>query len=309
MTQVAQRLGGGWTRQKLDVVENYLVAYTRVMQKQTNFRTWYFDGFAGSGFIDLSREQSMEPLLLGYDGVMSGSVKRAMENPRIDFDEYLFVEKDLDKCRSLDALMGEYPELSTRLIHGDCNSVVLDWAADLDRRKDRGVVFLDPFKLEVNWTTVEALGRSGVVDLWLWFPLWVVNRLLKRDGYPYGPHANALERVYGGDAWMRLYHEESVMADFWGEPKREVRREDRAAVVDLYREQMLGCFHSVSESSDGWFYRPDGTPLYVLLFACANQRGSEIAMKIAKHLLSPEFLRPTAWQGEMLLGTGWTGSA
>ena len=32
----------------------------------------------------------MEPLLLGYDGVMSGSVKRAMENPRIDFDEYLF---------------------------------------------------------------------------------------------------------------------------------------------------------------------------------------------------------------------------
>ena len=88
----------------------------------------------------------------------------------------------------------EYPELSTRLIHGDCNSVVLDWAASLDRRKDRGVVFLDPFKLEVNWTTVEALGRSGVVDLWLWFPLWVVNRLLKRDGYPYGSHANALER-------------------------------------------------------------------------------------------------------------------
>ena len=36
MTQVAQRFGGGWTRQKLDVVENYLVAYTRVMQKQTN---------------------------------------------------------------------------------------------------------------------------------------------------------------------------------------------------------------------------------------------------------------------------------
>ena len=68
--------------------------------------------------------------------------------------------------------MGEYLlRLSTRLIHGDCNSVVLDWAADLDRRKDRGVVFLDPFKLEVNWTTVEALGRSGVVDLWLWFPL------------------------------------------------------------------------------------------------------------------------------------------
>ena len=169
MVQVAQRFGGGWTRQKLDVVESYLVAYTRVMQKQTNFRTWYFDGFAGSGFIDLSKEPLMEPLFLGYDSVMSGSAKRAMENPRIDFDEYVFVEKDLEKCRSLGALMGEYPDLSTRLIRDDCNAVVLDWAASLDRRKDRGVVFLDPFKLEVNWTTVEALGRSGVVDLWLWW--------------------------------------------------------------------------------------------------------------------------------------------
>ena len=74
-------------------------------------------------------------------------------------------------------------------------------------------------------------------------------------------------------------------------------------MVELYREQMLGCFHSVSESSDGWFYRPDGTPLYVLLFACANPRGSEIAMKIAKYLLSPEFLRPTAVQSEMSLVT------
>ena len=219
----------------------------------------------------------------------------------MDFDEYLFVEKDLEKCKSLDALRMEYPELSTRLIHGDCNAVVLDWAASLDRRKDRGVVFLDPFKLEVNWTTVEALGRSGVVDLWLWFPLWVVNRLLKRDGYPYGSHANALRRVYGSDAWKRLYHEESFMSDFWGEPKREIRREDRAAVVNLYREQMLGCFNNVSESSDGWFYRPDGTPLYVLLFACANPRGSDVAMRIAKYLLSPEFLRPTAVQSELAL--------
>jgi three-Cys-motif partner protein len=301
MVQVAQRFGGGWTRQKLDVVESYLVAYSRVMQKQTSFSTWYFDGFAGSGFIDLSRDPLMEPLLPGQDSVMSGSAKRAMENPRIDFDEYVFVEKDQEKFDSLEALSGEYPDLSKQLVRGDCNAVVLDWAASLDRRTDRAVVFLDPFKLDVNWTTVEALGRSGVVDLWLWFPLWVVNRLLKRDGYPFERHASALERVYGGDAWKRLYHEESVMADFWGEPKREVRRDDRAAVVNLYREQMLSCFHTVSESSDGWFYRPDGTPLYVLLFACANPRGSDVAMKIAKYLLSPEFLRPAAFQGELAI--------
>lgn len=74
-------------------------------------------------------------------------------------------------------------------------------------------------------------------------------------------------------------------------------------MVDLHREQMLGCFHSVSESSDGWFYRPNGTPLHVLFFACANSRGREIAMRIAKYLLSPEFLMPTAVQSEISLVT------
>ena len=299
MVRKTQSFGGGWTRQKLDVVENYLVSYTRVMKNQPGFRTWYFDGFAGSGSVDTGGVPSTVPLLPGYETVMAGSARRALENPQIDFDEYVFVEKDPECFESLEALAGEFPNRKTQLVRGDCNAVVLDWAQTLDRRVDRAVVFLDPFKLEVDWTTVEALGRTGVVDLWLWFPLWVVNRLLKRDDFPHPPHAVALERVYGGDAWRRLYDAQSPMADFWGHTEQVVRRKERAAVVDLYREQMLECFYSVSESSDGWFYRPDGTPLYVLLFACANQRGSEVAMRIAKYLLSRDFLNPPAVQAPL----------
>ena len=296
MVSAPQSFGGAWTRQKLDVVEHYLVAYSRVMKHRPGFRTWYFDGFAGSGSVDTGGDPSAVPLIPGYETVMAGSARRALENPRIDFDEYVFVEKDLECFESLEALVGEFSDLKTRLVRADCNAVVLEWAKTLDPRVDRAVVFLDPFALEVDWTTVEALGRSGVVDLWLWFPLWVVNRLLKRDDFPYPPHAVALERVYGGDAWRRLYDVQSPSANLWGETEEVVRRKERAAVVDLYREQMLECFYSVSESSDGWFYRPDGTPLYVLLFACANKGGSEVAMRIAKHLLSVDFLNPSAVQ-------------
>ena len=164
---------------------------------------------------------------------------------------------------SLEALAGRISESENASCTRRLQRVVLDWAQTLDRRVDRAVVFLDPFKLDVDWTTVEALGRTGVVDLWLWFPLWVVNRLLKRDDFPHPPHAVALERVYGGDAWRRLYDAQSPMADFWGHTEQVVRRKERAAVVDLYREQMLDCFYSVSESSDGWFYRPDGGRLFM----------------------------------------------
>lgn len=296
MVRKSQGFGGSWTRQKLDVVESYLVAHTRVLKNQPNFRTWYFDGFAGSGFIGKSGDPSAPPLFPGLDGVTAGSAKRALENPGIDFDEYVFVENDWECFKSLESLAGEFPERKSCLIRDDCNAVVLDWAESLDSRSDRAVVFLDPFALEVNWTTVEALGSTGVVDLWLWFPLWVVTRLLKRNDYPDDRHARALERVYGGDAWRRLYDVDSPVADFWGESRLIVRRKDQAAVVNLYREQMLKCFDSVSESSRGWFYGPNGAPLYVLLFACANPRGSDVAMRIAEHLLSPEFLNPPAVQ-------------
>ena len=113
-------------------------------------------------------------------------------------------------------------------------------------------------------------------------------------------HAVALERVYGGDAWRGLYDVQLQDPDFWGNIIEEVSvRKEQAAVVELYREQMLKCFYGVSESSDGWFYSSTGAPLYVLLFACAIQGGSEVAMRIAKHLLSREFLNPTAVQGSL----------
>ena len=216
MVSVPQSFGGAWTRQKLDVVEHYLVAYSRVMKNRPRFRTWYFDGFAGSGSVDTSGDPLAVPLIPGYETFMAGSARRALQNPRIDFDEYVFVEKKLECFKSLEALVGEFPDLKTRLVRDDCNAVVLEWAKTLDPRVDRAVVFLDPFALEVDWTTVEALGKTGVVDLWLWFPLWVVNRLLKRDDFPHRSHAVALERVYGGDAWRRLYDVRSSAVDLWG---------------------------------------------------------------------------------------------
>ena len=49
MTQVAQRFGGGWTRQKLDVVENYLVAYTRGDAEANEFQDLVLRRLRGIG--------------------------------------------------------------------------------------------------------------------------------------------------------------------------------------------------------------------------------------------------------------------
>ena len=46
--------GGRWTRQKLDILERYLDAYTTVL-KYRHFSLVYIDAFAGTGFLDGAR--------------------------------------------------------------------------------------------------------------------------------------------------------------------------------------------------------------------------------------------------------------
>ncbi|MGH8657683.1 MAG: hypothetical protein ACREV4_04145 [Gammaproteobacteria bacterium] len=41
-----------------------------------------------------------------------------------------------------------------------------DWCAQRDWEKERAVVFLDPFGMQVEWETVDTLAKTGGVDLW-----------------------------------------------------------------------------------------------------------------------------------------------
>lgn len=45
------KFGGNWTEQKIEMVVSYAKAYLTVMNKYPQFKTLYFDGFAGSGDI------------------------------------------------------------------------------------------------------------------------------------------------------------------------------------------------------------------------------------------------------------------
>ena len=44
--------GGEWTHQKLDILEDYLNAYTTALKNQ-HFRLLYIDAFAGTGYVEL----------------------------------------------------------------------------------------------------------------------------------------------------------------------------------------------------------------------------------------------------------------
>jgi three-Cys-motif partner protein len=191
MTQ--HSFGGPWTEEKLARLRKYLTAYATIFARNPgalHLRTTYVDAFAGTGTRVDSKSDTLAPQLLfddiGMSGFRKGSARIALEITP-PFDHYLFIEQCADRAAELMALKAEFPHLVDRVFiaNEEANSCVRRWCANTDWRHNRAVVFLDPYGMQVEWPTIEAVAQTHAIDLWLLFPLGqAVNRLLTRDGLP-----------------------------------------------------------------------------------------------------------------------------
>ena len=169
--------GGPWTEVKLDAVEYYLQCYTRAL-KRAGFDLTYIDGFAGTGFRNVKREVGGifegKPIAT-VDEILAGSAQRALAI-KPPFDHFLFIEKDSDRCKALTRLSQLHPSKEVQVLPGEANRVLRDlvqqepWTRK-DASRSRGVVFLDPYALHVDWATVQALASTRVLDVWYLFPI------------------------------------------------------------------------------------------------------------------------------------------
>jgi three-Cys-motif partner protein len=202
--------GGPWTEIKLDAVEYYLGCYTKAL-KRVNFDLWYIDAFAGSG--DRESERETGGIFEGapietIKETLAGSARRALA-VKPPFDHYVFIEKDEARCAALAETKAENPSVDIRIIQGEANEVLQRLVqSEPWRRRDnsnsRGVVFLDPYALHVDWETVRALASTYVLDVWYLFPIRDTIRQLAHDFKGIGPKAAMLDRVLG-TAWRDLY--------------------------------------------------------------------------------------------------------
>jgi three-Cys-motif partner protein len=156
------RFGGDWTSAKLDVLKGYLAAYTTALKSQP-FRIAYIDAFAGTGYRALRTDDSASTLLFpdlaaeAPGKLLDGSARIALsiEPP---FHKYIFIERDEERCRALEGLRTEFSTLSGAIDvrPGEANAEIRklckkDWA------NNRAVLFLDPYGMQVDWTTIEAI--------------------------------------------------------------------------------------------------------------------------------------------------------
>jgi three-Cys-motif partner protein len=149
----------------------------------------------------------------------------------------------------------------------------------------RAVVFLDPFGMQVKWTTIETLARTKAVDTWILFPLGVaVNRLLTRSGEINEAIRARLDDLFGTTDWFEVFYETSRQVNLFGDRPERVKTADFRLIGEYFVKRLKTVFAGVADNP-----RPlrnsRNIPLYLLCFAAANPRGASIALRIAQYIL------------------------
>jgi three-Cys-motif partner protein len=293
------KFGGDWTEVKLAKLEKYLRAYRTIFsgnEKARHFKTWYVDAFAGTGSRTTAGASSITGKDLFADdvytdaeikGYRDGSARIALGLPD-SFHHYLFIDKARNRVAELKKMIGkDHPSLLSRceFEHGDANQVLTTWCRGRDWTKERAVVFLDPYGMQVEWSTVQTLAATKGIDLWYLFPLGIgVARLLKRDGNLEESWVKRLDAVFGTKDWRERFYETTVSEGLFG-PLETVERDAPAEKIQAFiHERLKSCFVGVA---DGLVLRNSkSSPLYSLCFAASNARGATTAIKIAKQILT-----------------------
>ncbi len=286
-----QQFGGDWTTEKLGKLREYLSAYTKILSKQP-FSFAYIDAFAGTGYRELKEPGSRTHLLFPElaepepQKFLQGSARIALECD-LAFHKCIFIEKDAQKLAELQInLHKEFPEKEKHIIfsQGDANTVIQD-LCEKDWRRHRAVLFLDPFGMQVAWSTIEAVAKTRAIDLWILFPLGVaVNRMLTKNGQIVETWKLKLDEIFGSGEWYDEFYRKTPQSSLFGEETQLQKAADFSTITDYYVNRLRSIFPHVAEKPLP-LYNSKRVPLYVLFFAAGNPKGGKTAVKIAQHIM------------------------
>ena len=283
---------GPWAHEKLACLEKYLSAYTTILRKQASWCRGYFyiDAFAGAGraklrktaastgkheaglFADAWRED-VGPEEAEY---VNGSPRRAL-SIQWPFTHYFFIEQNLDRIDALRLLKTEYGatrEIS--ILESDANDALRKnfLSGRIDWKHHRGVVFLDPFGLQMPWKTIEQIAETEALEVIVNLPVGTaIQRLLPRSGEISVEQRAMLSGYFGTDEWEEVVYTRSP--DLFGDERANKVGESGDDLARWYQRRLTNLF--------GYGARPrlirnsQGGHLYYLLFAGPNAKGAEIA--------------------------------
>jgi len=283
---------GPWAEEKLECLSKYLNAYTTILRKQEQFRGYFYvDAFAGAGKAptrkDGVEEKQLEDLFelsnwtedKDVKEYTEGSPTRALsiEHP---FSKYVFVETDKKKREKLEAFIREnYPGVSFQVLPDDANSALIKRVVNnpnIDWKRYRAVAFLDPFGMQMPWSTIQKIAKTQAIEVIINFPVGMaIQRLLHKFGQISTERRTNLEEYFGSSEWESAVYDERT--DLFGTSKVKVP-ESGHALARWYCNRLKEEFGYVSSAR--LIRNSTGGHLYYLIFAGPNATGAKIADEI-----------------------------
>lgn len=290
------QFGGNWTDEKLDCLRKYLGAYRKIFstnEQARYFITHYVDAFAGTGYRQPSgaHSNSSMPLFEGdnaqdANSYLKGSARIALE-VQPPFHRYLFLDTNPLYIQALQQTRSDYPQIAERIQieRAEANTYLHKWCQTKDWSKNRAVVFLDPYGMQVEWSLLEALAKTKAVDLWLLFPLGIgINRLLTKKGEPPAEWAEAITRIFGTDEWRTEFYKPQTAPTLFALDDVSCKNADFETIGAFFIKRLQTIFPAVSPHPLQ-LCNSRNNPLYLLCFAAANENGAPTALKIANQII------------------------
>ena len=290
--QAKQEFGGSWTENKLARVQRYLHRYMVILRKYPSLVPIYVDAFAGTGYRTEPSKSATGQLPLvqlaeSDKEFLNGSARNALEvDPK--FGRYIFVELSKRRVEELQGLATTFPDLASRIdiVRQDANAFLQSWCKQTDWRSHRAVVFLDPYGMQVEWSTIQCLAQTEAVDLWYLFPLSAVNRLLTRAARPRQSWIECLNRIYGSPDWLAAFYHKQRVTDLFGTREVEVKDTNFSRIAEFTMNRLKTAFPAVAPNPLV-LLSENKSPLFLLCFAAASRQAStqKAALNIASHIL------------------------
>jgi len=250
------------------------------------------DAFAGAGRAQArsaaSDEISEAFLELGREfrgrtevgDILNGSPRVALD-VEPPFTHYVFLELDERRGRFLQSLKAEYRTRRKIVVREqDCNRYLVDLAENrgIDWGKWRGIVFLDPFGMQVRWRTIAALAKTRGLEVFLNFPIGMaIQRLLRRDAKFTDRGRRKLDEYFGDPGWFDVVYPKTQ--GLFGPQQAKAGDAERRLVL-WYGERLGEIFGYVSHPY--LMRNTRGGHLYFLIFAGPNKTGKRIADDVLK---------------------------
>lgn len=260
------RTWGYWTEQKLQMLADYLPAFTTASKGAGG--TLYFDLFAGDT-TNISRT-SGKPI----DG--SPRVALLAQPP---LDKIVLFELPAQAARLRQELEADFPGRDVEVVAGDCNVTMAPTLRALQEQAWKpSFALVDQYAAEVHWPTLQTLStfrrskRGFQTELWLLFAPSMIRRgLASETDEAVEDFTARVDALFGTTDWRPIYEarlDETLTAD-----------QMRDELVNLMRwrlERVLGYRRTHAFT----MFNVAGVPLYTMIFATSNPTGDKIMADI-----------------------------